>query len=409
MWSGISRGRPRRIPHRWGRAGSLVIAAVALALAACGATGTAAGGPPATAAAPTPPAASILSPTATATPRPLPSGWSAAHGVGAGYVPRIAIAPSEPATAYACIVSPNGKIVVSGTRDGGATWHSLGTPLAGSGSPCAITVNPTNAQDVVVDDGNSYRVTLARSRDGGRTWTEPSVGSLAFQSWGWVGSTIFVATTQVDSGSELTTLYASAGGGPFVRLDSNGKLGSITLHMVRYVGGTSATIYLQMGQIIQPISEITYASADGGKTWTAVTFHDEGQVVHLFVTTPDGHTLVGVYDKLPSQVAISTDAGHTWRKLPATPTTVPGFDWLMIAPDGTVVTTSSMFSTVTAPDPSVYEARTGDTHWRIAVVAPPDTYPGAIAWDSTGHPTQVWATHALDDRGTAWDLIMHRL
>jgi photosystem II stability/assembly factor-like uncharacterized protein len=340
---------------------------------------------------------------------PLPSGWNTAPGIGEGYVPRIAFAPSLPTTAYACIVNPNGKIAVSVTHDGGATWQSLGTPLSGSGSPCSITVNPRDAKDVVVNDGNSFTIGLVRSRDGGKTWTRPNVGSLAFLSWGWVGSTLFVATMLTDAGSQLTTLYASADGGPFVRLDKDGKLGGITLQMVRFIGGTSSTIFLQMGQIIQPIGESTYASTDGGKTWATVTFHDGGRLIHLYDTTPDGQTLVGVYDTTPSQLAISADAGQTWRRLPAAPNNVSGFDWLTVSPDGTVVATSHNLGSAAANDASIYEARTGDAQWRVPAVAPNDAYPGEIAWDTSGHPTQVWATHALDSQGTGWDLIMHRL
>jgi photosystem II stability/assembly factor-like uncharacterized protein len=340
---------------------------------------------------------------------PLPGGWSTAPGIGEGYVPRIAFAPSLPTTAYACILNLNSKIAVSVTHDGGATWQSLGIPLSGSGSPCNITVNPRDPQDVVVNDGNSYTIGLVRSRDGGKTWNRPSVGSLAFLSWGWVGSTLYVATVLTDAGSQLTTLYASADGGPFVRLDKDGKLGGIALQMVRFIGGTSSTFFLQVGQIIQPIGETTYASTDGGKTWTTVTFHDGGRVIHLYDTTPDGQTLVGVYDTTPSQLAISTDAGQTWRRLPNAPNNVPGFDWLMISPDGTVVATSSNLGSAAANDASIYEARTGDAQWRVPAVAPNDAYPGAVAWDTSGRPTQVWATHALGGPEARWDLILHRL
>jgi photosystem II stability/assembly factor-like uncharacterized protein len=380
----------------------VAIIVITVALAACGGTGTVGGGPTTTATEPSP----------TAMTTPLPGGWSTVPGIGEGYVPRIAFAPSLPTTAYACILNLNSKIAVSVTHDGGATWQSLGTPLSGSGLPCSITVNPRDAQDVVVDDGNSHTTGLVRSRDGGKTWNRPSVGSIAFLSWGWVGSTFYVATALTDSGSsgsQLTTLYASADGGPFVRLDKDGKLGGIALQMVRFIGGTNSTIFLQVGQIIQPIGETTYASTDGGKTWTTVTFHDGGRVIHLYDTAPDGQTLVGVNDTTPNQLAISADAGQTWRRLPAAPNNVPGFDWLMISPDGTVVATSSNLGSSSANDASIYEARTGDAQWHVPAVAPNDAYPGAVAWDTSGHPTQVWATHALGGQGAVWDLIMHPL
>ena len=355
MWTGIN-GAARR---GWVRASGVAVIVIMLALAACGDTGAVSGGPTTTATDATPTQAPEASPTALKT--QLPGGWSTAPGIGEGYVPRIAFAPSLPTTAYACILNVNTKIAVSVTRDGGATWQSLGTPLSGSGSPCYITVNPRDAQDVVVNDGNSFRIGLVRSRDGGKTWNRPSVGSLAFLSWGWVGSNLYVATELTDSGSpssQLTTLYASA---------------------------------------------------DGGKTWTTVTFHDEGRVIHLYDTTPDGQTLVGAYDTTPSQLAISADAGQTWRRLPAAPNNIAGFDWLMISPDGTVVATSSNLGSGTANDASIYEARTGDAQWHVPAVAPNDTYPDAVAWDRSGRPTQVWATHALDSQGTGWDLIMHGL
>jgi hypothetical protein len=140
-----------------------------------------------------------------------------------------------------------------------------------------------------------------------------------------------------------------------------------------------------------------------------VAFADGGQRVHPYVATPDGQTLVGIYDGTPIRLALSSDDGQTWRNLPSAPASVPGFNSLLAAPDGTLLATSSRSTLASNPDSNLYRVAPGAATWAVATVLPANTVPQALAWNASGHPTAVWASHAADDRGSSLNLIAHPL
>jgi BNR/Asp-box repeat len=282
--------------------------------------------------------------------------------VAQGLIPRVAFAASKPSVGYACTSGSGGALQISKTSDGGATWKSLSSPL--SGAFCVVTVNPTNSDDILVNDGNSFTNVIVRSRDGGVTWQKKNGVTLAFQNWGWAGSTLLVATILTESQEPLTALYKSVNGGPFVQVDQQGQLAGVKLGMPSFVGGTASQLYVQSGtaQLSDPVSveEETFTSRDGGATWQKVTF--AGGAVHLLGASADGRALVGLASDDLTRVEVSLDAGQTWRKLPAKLAGVPGFGALYVTPDGSVIATSQRQGMVDRPDNRIFLARPCAAH-----------------------------------------------
>lgn len=338
--------------------------------------------------------------TATATTTSLGK-WRRVDAVGSEGFPTIAFAPSQPDRGYAINGGGGGRststVSIVVTSDAGKTWQVAGSPGI-SGMNLLISVDPTDPQDVVVVNNQTQNgIAIARSRDGGATWTKPDVGTLAFDALGWAGSSLYVATQVTENPiSSQVNLYVSVKGQSFVRLDHNGFVSGIELgEGPRLITGLGSTVFLQWGQIQPPAGETTLVSHDNGQTWTSITFHDGSQVVHLLSTTPtvtgDALVMVGIYDSANNQVVVSRDEGATWQKLPAASSSVPGYLYLGVAPDGAVFAVSTTHFVQSNPDSNLYMARAGDDQWRIAGVLPANALPVTIAWDANGHPTDFWA------------------
>lgn len=349
---------------------------------------------------------------ATAT-QPAAQGWAAAQGMQQGVIPDVAFAPSAPATGYACIgiAGANGaaSIVVYGTQDTGVTWREL-SRLAG-GTRCLLSVNPTNPRDIVlVALPDSTATVVFRSQDGGGRWNKPNIGQLSFQALGWDDGNLFITTQLTDSGSNLTEMFESVAGGAVVELDNQGKVGNLTLGQITALTGHGATIYLQSGQLAtEPISDQMWKSTDGGKTWAEATFHDGSQLIRLLTASPDGRTLVGLYDSAHSQLAISRDDGASWQQLAAAPSRVTLWQTAFLAPDGSVVAYSARLGMTDQPDANVYELQSGASQWLVVATAPDNAFPKAVSWDAQGHLSAVWASQSLDSQGALWQLIRHLL
>lgn len=352
------------------------------------------------------------SPTAPST--GIPAGWTDAHLV-AGAVPRVAFAPTSPSIGYAVIMEPSGTANVSATTNGGDTWQQLARPISNQ-DHCDISVDPTNARSValVCTPPASSGYAVLRSFDGAKTWTQQKMGVTAncYAGTGWAGSTLLMAFAFCDGASTQTQLVASVNHGAFVRLDHDGALSGIPLSgQIRMLAGFGSTYYVQMVtfQSAPPKfdNESVLASTDGGATWKTVAFADGGQRTRLYAVSSDAHTWVGLYDSNPAQLAISTDHGQTWHKLPPPWAQAVGPDQVFVTPDETVYATGAR-SVYQDPDP-LYAATPGATQWTSPLAIPQGAGLEAVSWDANGHPRKLWAYYAPAAQPEGWSLISHSL
>jgi photosystem II stability/assembly factor-like uncharacterized protein len=182
-------------------------------------------------------------------------------GAAMGNYPYVLVShPTDPDQMYGVISS-----IFYRTTDAGASWSqsSLGSNTYGND----IALNPLNPQVIYVPcyayDGTAWRMTSAKSTDGGSTW----------------------ANTQLDTTSS-TTLYSAA----VDPVDTN----------VVYMGAYFGT------------STVVFKSTDCGATWEQRVLPGNLYYIYSLYISPTDHntvfagTLYGIYR--------STDAGETWNQ-----------------------------------------------------------------------------------------------
>jgi len=338
----------------------------------------------------------------------------------------IVVAPSDPQTLYACRIGRDNTVAVSVSHDAGATWSApMKTPVDGSdGGSGPLTVNPTNAQDLIlawgINQGDNF---VFRSFDGGAHWKRlTDIGMLTLQNIGWAGSTAVIMTALSENPvAAAAEVYASRNGGPFVRIDQGGKLGSFDASgaYITLITGHDSTISIQSAQAG------TIRSTDGGMTWRQVIFEDgSGDPLQLFTSSADGRTLAAVYFSEPTQVALSTDDGKTWRRVAALPATVTDFTQLAVAPDGALFATSeevipdgppvaaaSLLMSASIPqDTNIYMLAPRAPSWTVPVALRQNGFRFAVQWDVQGHPATLWAIeHPTGACCQPTTLVMHQL
>ncbi len=158
-----------------------LLAALSLAVAACGQTRTAiAGKPTATA---QPQASFAATPTVPSMPYTFSNTWRRPAGA-ALHINNFVFVASAPATGYACAtgypLSGSGPSLLV-TKDDGATWATTGAYPLGA-IACQVFSDPADAADVFVVQPSNYAgftqgqaiytPDVWRSRDGGGTWTK---------------------------------------------------------------------------------------------------------------------------------------------------------------------------------------------------------------------------------------------
>lgn len=350
------------------------------------------------------------------TPQPtLGQGWSLA---GPAYASMVAFAPSAPATAYTCgmLKPPEGwtvPISVGISRDAGRTWQTLSTPA--SGGSCDLTVDPTNAQDVVLlamplcTEGCQPPQTakLYRTFDGGRhwnLWSLPPTGvnqlpDLLYAQWMWVGSTLFIAP-YLTSDTGYVRLAASVAGQALVWLKTASLFaGAPADAAINGLLATDATLYIRVGvQTCTSLCTWFMQSRDDGASWSRFHPMFQGQPVDLMATGGDGRTLLGqVARDAPPDSHIdlrSTDDGATWQKLPPRPDLLVA-EALSETPDGSVYAEfeqdpdSPTGAQGTEAALGIYQAAAGAASWSYAAPPPAGRW-FTVAWDAVGHPVALW-------------------
>jgi hypothetical protein len=380
---------------RWRLRTSLAaLTLLALLLAACGAETTTSG----LRGAATPHASATAGTTANATPgaQPytFPTAWQAAAGAPTqvSLINGMTFAPSQPLTGYACDNEPPAGTPTGGsdyaaaiyiTHDGGQTWTGLnGARFTQQPGNCTVFVNPTDANDVLVNGGvasvNQPQPSIWRSQDGGTTWhqltapTVPGWPSIGVQKMTVLGARLVVSVYINGEGQLANDLYASDDGGTtwhqfaaslpanvedFVTLG-----GAIIVQTIPPVAGSaqrsapSTTAHAGASRTLAATAPrssggpapVFYRSDDGGNTWAMVTIPGG---LPIFTQAATGNNFYGVSIVPPKfQFTFATaywtqDSGAHWRALP----TLEGVasNWidpnslgigLTVGPDGTVFT-----------------------------------------------------------------------
>ena len=358
--------------------------------------------------------------TASPTSASIPAGWTKAN-IPDGLMPDIVVAPSSPSVAYAVNPLSGGGFAISGSHDGGVTWQTLSYATYRANS-CQLVVDPTDPTDVALacSPPSSSGFAVLRSFNGGKTWAPQSIDVTVnfYQNMGFADSTLLIAFSLCDGASSLTQLFASVNRGPFRQLDTDGKVSGITLTNIRLMTGHGSTYLIQMGVIEYTennppqLADTLIVSQDAGATWKTMALTDNGASVHLLAVDPLDHNWVGAYKNAPTQLALSSDGGQTWRKLPPPWANEMGPDFLFVAPDGTLLVTDAGAGYVTSSSTTfpLYEATPGAAQWRSALLipGPGSVFARAAGWDSSGRPTTLWARDASNG-GSAWYLISHPL
>ncbi len=357
---------------------------------------------------------------------PQPWLWEQWFRAGPEYASTIAFALSAPERAYTCgALEPAGNLAVpislGVSHDAGATWQTLKTHAAGVG--CFLTMNPTNAQDVVLATRRCSQCTtfsttmLNRTFDGGKHWSDwglPPIGpnqsaDLQDMQWVWLGSTLFVAPYLVGD-SAYRRLAVSVDGRPFVWLKTEGIFaGAPADASIAGLFATDTRLYveLQTGDCTT-VCFWYMQSRDGGVSWSRFkpVFHN--QPVYLRAVGGDERTLLGQAFLPPdSRIYLrSEDGGAVWDPLPSPPEgLVAGL--MMVTPDGTVYAEfdQNFSGSQDGLSLGIYRLVPGAAAWHYAAPLPPGGW-FTVAWNEYGYPVALWGLAVADNM--ARGLMVHQ-
>ena len=216
-------------------------------------------------------------------------------------VTRMSADPSSASTLYA--VAP--FIGHYKTTDGGATWNQLNTGLKTTSNPfsSAFAIAPSNTSILYAgNEGSSAKV--ARSADGGATWTKPANAGLPGTSITGLGvdpanpNVVYAGTTfevfkSTDGGANWTT--ASAG--------------------INFVGVTSFLFDPANTSVVYALAggNPLYKSTNGGASWTQVTTGISPTIINAVVMDPSNSSTL--YAATSTGVYKSTNAAGNWTQV----------------------------------------------------------------------------------------------
>ncbi len=200
------------------------------------------------------------------------------------------------------------------SANGGATWMPLDNlPFA---LPQAMVVDPSTPSTL-------YEATADRgvfqSLDGGATWTSASTGiagtdveALAIDPVNT--ATLYAATAPVSNSPSVTSVYKTVNGGAqWTLVDSSAPI------------GTQLAVDAQNPNIVWEFNGSIRKTTDGGMTWNAVSFPGTVQALaldprvsgHVFASSETMPCLIGCISYQPPYIYSSADGGKSWTPITA--------------------------------------------------------------------------------------------
>ncbi len=204
----------------------------------------------------------------------------------------VEIAHSDPRTIYVTLTAATTNAPMLGhSNDGGATWHFIDlTSALGAGTPSIISVDPANAQNVLLLFKGTKQA-LAVTRDGGQTVT---------QSMTTDGS--FTSATRTSSGAILVAGVDVATNPVLYRSTDDG----VTFQTVATPPPHIRALSTRGNQIYAAADEFSDGfalgvSSDDGATWQSVMSYDHvaailGCLKQACQTTCASEVMVGLWD-----------------------------------------------------------------------------------------------------------------
>ncbi len=343
----------------------------------------------------------MLTPTTMAAPTPTVAtagqpGNSAWAAIGPTWTDSVTINPALPSHVVYCGAPSSGQIAAGFSTDGGVTYNTVSLNIIGGG--CAISIDPTNASDLLMTvdmpvtgpfaGESDFPMTLWRSGDGGKTWhqqifTGTTSTGVLYSLTGvisWQGSTAYVA-----AGSALAV---SVHGGPFT--------------MVKAPEDVSNLLVLPGVIVTHPECQMpcsaSFISQDAGQHWQNAAWSgcpvNQSTGVNQFniVTASfDGHTLMAMCaEQQTTIIVISRDNGTTWQQVPSLQSVDAGIPvgaafLNFVGPDGTLYVEGTDPATAKF---SVMALAPNSATWKFVAIA--DNPLTAVTWNSAGKLTSLW-------------------
>jgi photosystem II stability/assembly factor-like uncharacterized protein len=181
------------------------------------------------------------------------------------------------------------------STDGGAEWSAFSSPDA---TVVSLAIDPRNAATIYLGTADG---SVLKSDDAGASWNEANVGLHRPSS---------INTLVIDP-RDPANLYLGTGSGVFKSSDGGGGWQDASFGLGKNIyfvaaPGTSAVIAGGWGPG-------TFLTADGGENWERASLPD----FYQFATDPRHPNLVYAFSGSERLLYTSTDAGATWRTVPA--------------------------------------------------------------------------------------------
>ncbi len=328
-----------------------------------------------------------IPPTATDVPFPSP-GWTATIPAASS----LSVAMTNQAMVAGCGVPSSNLVTIYLSVDGGKTFTLNQTNIAGSS--CLISIDPTNAQDLllfaaIVPTGpyaGPLNGTLWRSQDGGAHFTAQT---LPQQS----GDPPFLAAIAWNG----STAYVSAGAQLAISVAGAAFTASKTPVTPRDIFPLNGAIVINA--YCQQLCSGSYISRDNGATWTnlvpsvcPLAAASSTNTLFAVIAAPFDHkTLVGACETLGQSLTYtlfeSTDGAQTWGQLPTLANWGGGsYSFIgdisnFVAPDGTIYATAGA---------ALWKLPASATTWSLAATGQEYGPIIAFATNAAGHPIAIW-------------------